>query len=405
MTSGRFRIGVDGRAFSSPAGGVRRYVWEIYGALPRVAPDVDVVAIGASHGDALPQGVTGYPARSFPTNLGWMAVSIPLAVRGARLDVFHAPAYTAPLWGVHPQVVTIHDVSPVRKPEWDAYKNDPVRRLFYRHSALAADRVLTDSQFSRTEITAAYGIPADRIDVVPLAAADTFTRGAFDPATLPAGVTQPYALHVGDLQIRRNLSTALEAVLKTRSGIGNRLGRRSAKRDVGGSGSGDRGSGIGINSTNPLKLVLAGVDRGVGGDLVATAGAAGDAGALILTGPVSEDVLLNLYRGASMLLYPSLYEGFGLPVLEAMRCGVPVIAANCAAVPEIVGDAGILIEAPLDVAAWTNAIRRLLAEPAMAARLREAGLERAGQYSWARTATDTVAVLRRCAQEARKAGR
>src|SRR5438876_406991 len=85
--NGRFRIGVDGRAFSSPAGGVRRYVWELYRALSRVAPDVDVVAIGAAHGDALPQGVAGYPARSFPTNLGWMALSRPLArTRGSAHD-------------------------------------------------------------------------------------------------------------------------------------------------------------------------------------------------------------------------------------------------------------------------------------------------------------------------------
>jgi glycosyltransferase involved in cell wall biosynthesis len=386
VTSGRFRIGVDGRAFSSPAGGVRRYVWEIYGALPRVAPDVDVVAIGASHGDALPHGVTGYPARAFPTNLGWMALSIPLAVRHARLDVFHAPAYTAPLWGVHPQAVTIHDVSPVRKPEWDAYKNDPVRRAFYRRSALAADRVLTDSRFSRTEITAAYGIPPDRIDVVPLAAADTFSPGAFDPSKLPAGVTPPYALHVGDLQTRRNLSTALEAVLSLRA-------------------SGPGTSGPGTKGPGTLSFVCAGIDRGVGEGLRAKAAAAGRVDAMVLTGAVSEDVLVNLYRGASMLLYPSLYEGFGLPVLEAMRCGIPVVAANCASVPEIVGDAGILIEDPLDVPAWANAIGRLLADGAMAARLRTAGLARAAEFSWARTAKDTVAVLRRCAQEVRKAGR
>jgi len=99
VNSGRFRVGVDGRAFSSPAGGVRRYVREIYGALPSVAPDVDVIAIGAVPSDTLPPGVTPYPARDFPTNLGWMAASIPLAARGAHLDVFHAPAYTAPLWG------------------------------------------------------------------------------------------------------------------------------------------------------------------------------------------------------------------------------------------------------------------------------------------------------------------
>jgi glycosyltransferase involved in cell wall biosynthesis len=389
----RFRIGVDARAFASPAGGVRRYVWEIYGALPLVAPDVEVIAIGASHGDALPKGVTGYPARSFPTNLGWMALSIPLAVRDAGLDVFHAPAYTAPLWGVHPQAVTIHDVSYERKPEWNAYKNDRVRRFFYRRSALSADRIITDSAFSRREITAAYGIPADRISVVPLAAADRFAPGAFDAATAPPGLKQPYALHVGDLHVRRNLSTALDAVLATRSEAGDR-----------GSGIGDRGSGIGGNSTNKLTLVLAGVDRGVGEDLIARAAAAGDPDALILTGPVSDDVLVNLYRGASMLLYPSRYEGFGLPVLEAMRCGVPVIAADCASVPEIVGEAGVLLD-PLDVPAWREAIGRLLTDPAMAARLRDAGLARAAGYSWTRTAKDTMAVLRECAKHSRRAGK
>ena len=304
MTGGRFRIGVDGRAFSSPAGGVRRYVWEIYGALPLVAPDVDVIAIGASHGDALPHGVTGYPARPFPTNLGWMAISIPLAVRGARLDVFHAPAYTAPLWGVHPQAVTIHDVSYERKPEWNAYKDDRARRFFYRRSALSADQIITDSSFSRSEITTAYGIPEERISVVPLAASERFTPGAFDPLKAPPGVKQPYALHVGDLQIRRNLSTALDAVLSMRSEVGLPA---VALAEAGG-----RRSEVGINSTNQLTFVLAGVDRGVGEALLARSAAAGDPAALILTGPVSEDVLVNLYRGASMLLYPSRYEGLSL---------------------------------------------------------------------------------------------
>ena len=105
-----------------------------------------------------------------------------------------------------------------------------------------------------------------------------------------------------------------------------------------------------------------------------------------------------------MLLYPSLYEGFGLPVLEAMRCGVPVIAANCASVPEIAGDAGVLLD-PLDVSAWTNAIGVLLGDVSMTARLRDAGIARAAEFSWARTAKDTIEVLRRCSRQAGRAGR
>ena len=376
--SGRLRLGVDGRAFSSPAGGVRRYVWEIYGALPGVAPDVDAVALGASPGDALPPSVIPYPARSFPTNLGWMAATIPLAARRARLDVYHAPAYTAPLWGVHPQVVTIHDVSYERKPEWNAYRNDRVRRYFYKRSALSADRIITDSEFSRGEITAAYGIPADRIAVVPLAAGETFTPGGFAAPEAPAGVTQPYALHVGDLHIRRNLTTALDAVLALRRVAGSPLGR--------------------------VSLVCAGIDRGVGAGLKARALDARDPDALVLTGAVSEAVLVNLYRGAAMLTYPSRYEGFGLPVLEAMRCGVPVVAANCASIPELVAGAGVLLD-PLDVPAWTDAIRRVLTDAAMAARLRESALARAARFSWTRTAADTIDVLRQCTGRARNVGR
>jgi glycosyltransferase involved in cell wall biosynthesis len=372
--SARLRIGVDGRAFSSPAAGIRRYVWEIYGALAGTARDVEIVAIGAAAGARLPAGVIPHAAIPFPTNVGWMALSIPLAVRSAAIDVYHAPANTAPLWGVHPQVVTIHDVSPIRRPEWDAYRNDPLRRRFYRVSALAADRVLTVSAFSGREITEAYAIPRERIDVIPLAAAAGFTPGPFDPAALPPGVTTPYALHVGDLQVRRNLTTALDAVLEVRH----------------------------VNPDRGLTLVCAGVDRGVGPALQAQARAANDPDAIVVTGPVSESALVNLYRGAAMLAYPSRYEGFGLPLLEAMQCGVPVVAANAASIPEIVGDAGILLD-PLDAKQWAKAIFGVLTDEAHAARLREAGLKRASIFSWMRTAHATLAILRRTAEQAGRA--
>jgi len=373
VTQARFRIGVDGRAFVSPAGGVRRYVSELYGAMTRVAPDVDVVAVGATASTPLPPGVTVRTATPFPTNLGWTAVSLPLAVRGAGLDVFHAPAYTAPLWGVHPQAVTIHDVSYERKPEWNAYRNDPLRRAFYRKAALAADCVITDSGFSRSEIAAAYGIPPERIAVVALAASDVFGPGPFDAAQAPAGVLEPYALHVGDLHVRRNIRTALDAMLDLR--------RQHAWHP-------------------PLpRLVCAGIDRGIGAEL--TAAAAADPEALVLTGPVSEDTLLNLYRGAFALAYPSLYEGFGLPVLEAMQCGVPVAVASAGSLPEVAGGAGVVLN-PLDVRAWREALTALWQDAGMRARLRGAGLEHASRFTWARTAEQTLGVLRRCAAEGRR---
>jgi len=371
----RLRVGVDGRAFTSPAGGVRRYVSELYRTMLLVDPSIEIVAIGAPSTAVVPRGVARHAAIPFPTNLGWMAASIPLAARSARLDVYHAPAYTAPLWGVHPQLLTIHDVSYERRPEWNAHNNDPLRRLFYRRSAHAADRIITDSAFSRDEIVAAYGIPLDRIDVVPLAASGTFTPGAFDPAAAPLGVQQPYALHVGDLHLRRNLSTALAAVIAVR-------GRLAAADPP---------------SLRLPAFVCAGIDRGTGEALRAQAAEARDPAALVLSGPVSEAALLNLYRGASMLLYPSRYEGFGLPILESMQCGVPVVCANAAAIPELAGDAGILLD-PLDVAAWIGAIESLVTDSARHAQLAAAGLRRAAMFSWTRTATATLEVLRCCAR-------
>jgi glycosyltransferase involved in cell wall biosynthesis len=370
------RIGVDGRAFTSPAAGVRRYVSELYRAMLSIDSAIEVVAIGAALDAELPAGMQRRATISFPTNLGWMAASIPLAARGAALDVFHAPAYTAPLWGVHPQVLTIHDVSYERRPDWNAYKNDRFRRLFYRRSANATDAILTDSEFSKHEIVAAYGIPAARIRVVPLAASDAFTPGPFDPSALPAGIRQPYALHVGDLHVRRNLSTALAAVLAVRL-------LNSPNHEV-------------TNSPIALTLVCAGIDRGVGETLRAEALRATDPDSLVLTGPVRESTLLNLYRGAAMLLYPSRYEGFGLPVLEAMRCGIPVVAARAASIPELTADAAVLLD-PMDVDAWTQAIIRVMSDHDHASELSAAGVRRASTFSWTRTAGETLEVLRTAA--------
>lgn len=367
---------MDGRAFASPAGGVRRYVHELYTAIARHHPDVEVIAIGAGRRAELPGGVGRRGAVPFPTNLGWMAASIPLAARGAGLDVYHAPAYTTPLWGVHPQAVTIHDVSYERRPDWNAHRNDRVRRLFYRTSARVADRIITDSAFSRDEITAAYGIPADRIDVVPLAAGASFTPGPFDNRAL-SGVPPLYALHVGDLHVRRNVCTALAAVLEAR-----RLAPVAAE----------------------LTLVCAGVDRGTGDALAAQARDAGDPSSVVLLGAVPEPALLNLYRGAALLVYPSRYEGFGLPILEAMQCGTPVVGARGSSIPEVVGDAGILLDA-LDAAAWTRAIVRILTDPDVRAALSRQSLERARQFSWERTARETVASFRATAAQGRSTRR
>jgi glycosyltransferase involved in cell wall biosynthesis len=295
-----------------------------------------------------------------------MLIGLPRAARRAAVDVIHAPAYTAPFWSPVPVVLTIHDVSYERHPQWYPYRRDWARRAFYRRSAHAASHILTVSRFSATEITAAYRIPAERMTVTPLGVDDAFAPDDPDvPGELPAGVTSPYVLHVGDLHERRNLVMLVDAVLAAR-----RL------------------------ALPALSLVLAGADRGAGDAVCAIAARAGAADAVVRLGPVSEKRLRTLYRGAIALAYPSLYEGFGLPLVEAMACGIPVIASNIASMPEVLGEAGILVD-PADGEAWTKAIIDVVHDDEKRREMRVAGLRRAAEFTWERTARLTLGVYRR----------
>jgi len=366
----RLRIGFDGRALSSPAAGVRRYASELFRAVS-ADPDVDVVAIGPRPTAMIPTGVSSAPARSLaPTNLGWTLLSLPLAARRAGVELYHAPAYTAPQCGVRPIVLTIHDCSYARRPEWYPYRRDVLRRRFYRRSAEAADAIITDSEFSRREITAAYQLDAERITVIPLGVGAPFSSPSArsDSSSRRDAEADPYVLHVGDLHPRRDVMTALQAVLAVR--------QRCA----------DLGS---------LRLLLVGVDRGSGARLDAAAADAGQPEALKIVSGLDDDALAELYKGAQVFVYPSVYEGFGLPLLEAMACGAPVVAARASTSPEVVGDAGLLV-APGDADAMAEAIEAVLTAPDLANRLRDVARRRAGQFTWARTAERTIQLYRRC---------
>jgi alpha-1,3-rhamnosyl/mannosyltransferase len=314
-----------------------------------------------------------------PTNVGWTIVGLPRAAARARVDLIHAPAYTAPLWAGVPVVLTIHDVSYARHPEWYPYRRDRLRRAFYRRSARAAAEILTDSEFSAAEIHAAYGIAPGRITVAPLGVSRDFSPAgdASLPGELPAGVTPPFLLHVGDLHERRNLAVVVDAVLEARRHFG---------------------------ALPALSLVLAGIDRGVAAGLCEIAREAEAPDAVVMLGVVAEPQLHMLYRSAAALVYPSRYEGFGLPVLEAMASGTPVIGSRAASIPEVLGDAGVLVD-PEDTQGWTDAIVDVVKDEHRRRRMRAAGLARAAEFTWARTARITRDVYHRAAAKTGPADR
>ena len=289
-------------------------------------------------------------------------MGLPRTASRAHVDLIHAPAYTAPFWAGVPVVLTIHDVSYETHPEWYPYRRDALRRFFYRRSATSATRVLTDSVFSASEITSAYGLDRDRVTVTPLGVDPAFANGAASLPALPPLVKAPFFLHVGDLHERRNLVMLVGALLAVR-----RLGGPCAA----------------------ASLVLAGVDRGVGAQLRAACAESGAAEAVVLLGSVQDDVLRALYRAAVGLVYPSLYEGFGLPLVEAMAAGTPVVGARAASIPEVVGDAALLLD-PRDATAWRDALSRLVTDQSLREDLRARGRARAAAFTWERTARLTL---------------
>jgi glycosyltransferase involved in cell wall biosynthesis len=248
-------------------------------------------------------------------------------------------------------VLSVHDLSYERHPGLMGPRDRFMFRTFVPRSVRRADRILTGSEWTKRDLVDHYGVNEERITVTPY---------GVDPLFSPEGQKRngpPYALFVGAIQPRKDPLTTLEALARI---------------------DGD------------LHLLMTGPDkRGV--EEVRAAIERLDLGSRVeLTGHVSREELAALYRGAACFVFPSRYEGFGLPVLEAMASGTPVVASTAGALPEVAGEAAILVE-PGNADALAEAIERALADRE---RLVELGLERARRFSWTETARQTLAVYR-----------
>lgn len=280
-------------------------------------------------------------------------------------DVLFVPAHVLPLIHPRPSVVTIHDLGHLYYPETYPPLDWLYLHLSTRYNAQESSRIIADSETTKKDLVERLGVPADKIKVI-YPGFDEFLYYRSDAAEVAAvkaryGIEGEYFLHLGTIKPRKNIGRLLQAFVGLQKG-----------------------------SAVPVKLVLAGRRSALEKAALPWLEAAAEG--VIFTGYMAEEDLPALLSGALALVIPSLYEGFGLPALEAMACGTPVVASNRASLPEVVGEAGLLVD-PLSVEAIASAMALLLGDGALRQELGVRGQERAGRFSWRRAAQETTAVL------------
>ncbi len=301
-------------------------------------------------------------------------------------DVLFVPAHVLPL--VHPRrcVATIHDLGYYHEPEAHRARQRAYLAWATRYNAEHATLIIADSQATKRDLMVILGVTEEKIRVVYLGVDSRFRpQDVVRVAQVKAkyGITGEYVLYVGTLQPRKNLVRLLEA-----------FGRVVRSLDMGYQGLAP------FDQADPqraLHLVLAGAKGWGYQDILATARQMELANLVIFPGYVADEDLPALYAGARLFVLPSLYEGFGLPVLEAMACGTPVVASSVSSLPEVVGDAGVLAD-PMDAGDLARAMVRVLMDAGRAADMRRKGMERAREFTWERCARETLAVLEEAGQ-------
>lgn len=350
-------VAIDADVLGRQRTGDESYVTNLLRELPDVAPDLRFAAI-TRRPELVPEGVRPIELLA-NSQIYRMSRSLPRLLRELQPAAAHFQ-YAVPLGYRDRSVITVHDLSFEAGSGLTRMRDRFVFRRAVRRSVKRASAVLTVSEFTRSELVRLYGLSPERVFVhengldpafVPL------TDSGAEPDDTPHA-ERPYGLFVGTLSPRKDPVTAVEA----------------------------------LEFVEPqLDLIMVGPDRGSGRDVRAAVERLGLGERVQLRGHVDAAELARLYRDASCLVFPSLYEGFGLPVLEAMASGTPVVAANTSSIPEIAGGAAILVQ-PARPAALAGGIERAIADRQ---RLTQLGRERAKQFSWRRSAEIAANVYRK----------
>jgi glycosyltransferase involved in cell wall biosynthesis len=378
------RIAFNAQLLSEPQTGTGRYIYNLLSALGQLNPSIEYHILSTLE---LPERPATPPSMNWDTapmstlarqrpgleKLLWEQRTFPRAARQVGADLIHVPYFAPPFRtsGI-PTIVTIHDVIPQRLPVYRASATKQAYNSLISRSAHHATLIIAISNHCKQDVIETLGVSADRIVVIYEAADPRLQPASFEAQqelrrrlALPG----PFILNVGGIDIRKNIASLIRAF----AGMYQQFGNPDLRLFIAGNPA-KLGSDVIFPDWRPLAQELGVADK-------------------VICASVSEADLPTLYSASDCFAFTSLYEGFGLTPIEAMACGAPVVCSNKTSLPEVVGDAGTLVD-PLNIQALGAAILEVLRTPALAQELRRKGLEQAARFTWDRTASETLAVYK-----------
>ena len=335
--------------------GITRYITELTNALkPELGPEDDLIMLGDHLRDT-----------SKAIRILWEQTGLPVAASRAGASVLHGPMSVVPWASPVPSVMTVHDLAFLKFPGQVSRAKREWLSTATRLSAQRSARIITVSEHTKSDLIDWLSIDADKVVAIPLAPSGKIRRVQGDELHRFKEVhdlQRPFVLCVGTLEPRKNLPLLLRAFSAIRGEVEH-------------------------------DLVLVGPSGWLLGELKETLSSLNLGARVRMTGFVSDEELGGWYSAADLLAFPSLYEGFGLPTVEAMSCGTPVLASNTSCFPEVIGEAGVMVP-PTDESRWSEALVSVLTSPGLRQDLAARGLVRAETFSWRNTAQRTMAVYR-----------
>jgi glycosyltransferase involved in cell wall biosynthesis len=359
-------IGFDAHSIGTGLGGNETYASNLIEALAEVDTQ-NRYTLYVTRQEAIDRYAHRWPnvaiRKTLPhTPLIRIPLTLAAELRRRPIDILHVQ-YTAPPLAPCDTVVMIHDLSFEHIPETFKRRSWMQMRLTVRRTARSATHILTDSEYSREDILRTYRLPPERVTTTPLAASSRF-KPVHDPTVLDKyGISGDYILAVGSIQPRKNIARLIRGYSRMLS----------------------------QHSNNAPRLVIVGKRAWLFEDTIRAAAVSSANDKILFTGYVPESDLAALYTGALCFAYPSYFEGFGIPLLEAMRCGTPTMTSDRTCFPEVVGDASLIID-PFDEESIAAGLWRMISDAALREQLRSRGFVQSNLFDWRHTARRTLDV-------------